>query len=137
MALPGSSGREILHAKLRVAVQAPNVVATFENAVGYRERERSRRREKKKGKEEDKSKNVDAYVPDYVKIEVHRLDLDNLVQVVTVENCRVAYIHRITNREELTEGQRPPFRFRPRWRVTVATGMDVSLVGHGILRCER
>ncbi|KAL5355297.1 hypothetical protein BJX96DRAFT_170539 [Aspergillus floccosus] len=107
--LPGDTGREILSAKLRVAVQSPSAVVTFENAVGY-------------GGNDTKSKTVSAgkaASPDFVKMEVHRLDFENIVQVVVMENCRVAYINRITDRGELTEGQRPPFRFRPKWRVTV------------------
>ncbi|EAU31289.1 predicted protein [Aspergillus terreus NIH2624] len=116
--LPGGTGREILSAKLRVAVQSPSAVVTFENAVGYGERD-----SKPKAVSESK-----AVAPDFVKMEVHRLDFENIVQVVVLENCRVAYINRITDRGELTEGQRPPFRFRPKWRVTVARGIDVSLI---------
>jgi hypothetical protein len=61
-------------------------------------------------------------------LEVHAQDLYNILQVVVVQNRNVAYIHRITDRSVLAEGQRPPFRFRPKWTVRVAEGVDLSLV---------
>ncbi|KAF4153949.1 hypothetical protein CNMCM6936_001785 [Aspergillus lentulus] len=103
--LPGGD-QCILEAKLRVAINAPRAVVTFRNAA---QQPRSAQSEE-------------------IVLEVHAQDLYNILQVVVVQNRNVAYIHRITDRSVLAEGQRPPFRFRPKWMVRVAEGVDLSLI---------
>ncbi|KAL4894479.1 hypothetical protein BDV59DRAFT_207094 [Aspergillus ambiguus] len=120
LTLPGDTEREILSAKLRVAVHSPSAVVTFANALRHTGRS--------PGAKETPDTSDEIDTPHFVKIELHRLDLDNIVQVVVLEDCRVACIHRVTDRGALVEGQWPPFRFRPKWRVTIACGMDISLV---------
>ncbi|KAH8430574.1 uncharacterized protein LDX57_008238 [Aspergillus melleus] len=109
--LPGGEN-SLLTAKLRVAVREPKATITFQNAVAG---DRSRG-------------STDLPMTQQVTMEVHAQDLDNMVQVVVVENRNVASIHRITDPEQLTEGQMPPFRLRPKWEVRVAQGVDISLI---------
>jgi hypothetical protein len=109
--LPGGA-QCILEAKLRVAMNSPRAVVTFRNAA---QRPRS-------------SGAGTAAQGEEIVLEVHAQDLYNILQVVVVQNRNVAYIHRITDRSVLAEGQRPPFRFRPKWTVRVAEGVDLSLV---------
>ncbi|EAW23721.1 uncharacterized protein NFIA_032860 [Aspergillus fischeri NRRL 181] len=103
--LPGGD-QCILEAKLRVAMNAPRAVVTFQNAA----------QQPRPAQSEE------------IVLEVHAQDLYNILQVVVVQNRNVAYIHRITDRSVLAEGQRPPFRFRPKWTVRVAEGVDLSLI---------
>lgn len=106
--LPG--GAEcILEAKLRVAMNAPRAVVTFRNAVAQRG-------------------GSDGRNPGEVVLEVYGQDLYNVLQVVFVHNRSVAYIRRVTDRSVLGQGQRPPFRYRPKWTVRVAEGVDILLV---------
>jgi hypothetical protein len=113
--LPGGD-QCILEAKLRVAMNAPRAVVTFRNAV-----------------QQPRSSN--AAQSGEIVLEVHAQDLYNILQVVVVQNRNVAYIHRITDRSVLAEGQRPPFRFRPKWTVRVAEGVDLSLVSRVSIQC--
>jgi hypothetical protein len=69
-----------------------------------------------------------ATVDDETVMEILAMDVDNLVQVAVVEDQRVAFIDRINDPEVLAQGQKPPFRFRPMWRVRVARGVDLALV---------
>ncbi|RHZ45749.1 uncharacterized protein CDV56_103016 [Aspergillus thermomutatus] len=107
--LPGGT-QCILEAKLRVAMNSPRAVVTFRNAA-----------------QQPRSSGPSAQSEEVV-LEVHAQDLDNILQVVVVQNRNVAYINRITDRSVLAEGQRPPFRFRPKWTVRVAEGVDLSLI---------
>ncbi|RHZ59216.1 hypothetical protein CDV55_104064 [Aspergillus turcosus] len=109
--LPGGE-QCILEAKLRVAMNSPRAVVTFRNAA---------QRPKSSGP-------GPAAQSEEIALEVHAQDLYNIVQVVVVQNRSVAYIRRITDRSVLAEGQRPPFRFRPKWTVRVAEGVDLSLI---------
>ncbi|KAI9037141.1 putative MFS multidrug transporter [Aspergillus affinis] len=113
--LPGGENN-LLAAKLRVAVREPKATITFQNAVAGDLSSSSSRRSSK------------LPMTDQVTMEVHAQDLDNMVQVVVVENRNVASIHRITDPEQLTEGQMPPFRLRPKWDVRIAQGVDISLI---------
>jgi hypothetical protein len=117
----------ILAAKLRVAVRSPRAVVRFRNAISLpqRPRDSSKRKTKYNAEEED-----DQCLPDYdeVAFEVHDEDPYHLTQVLVFEDRGLARIRRITNPAELAEGQRPPFRYRPRWEVTVAQGVDVALI---------
>ncbi|PKY05179.1 hypothetical protein P168DRAFT_234645 [Aspergillus campestris IBT 28561] len=102
--LPGTR-HSILHARLRVEIRAPRAEITFKNA------------------------GVDCGVngPE-VKLEVKDHDLDNMVHVVVLGGRNIAIIQRVTDSRELTEGQRLPFRLRPKWRARVAAGVDLSLI---------
>jgi hypothetical protein len=69
-------------------------------------------------------------------MEIHALDVDNLLQVAVVDGRSVAYIDRVTDPGVLAQGQKPPFRVRPMWRVRVASGVDLALVcGHLARSC--
>lgn len=130
--LPGAE-ESLLTAKLRVAVSEPRVTVSFCNAVAATSLDSSSSDTRK-----DKSKSSDSThantkpnpgpPPQQITIEVHAQDLDNMAQVVVVENRTIAAIQRITDPGQLTEGQMPPFRLRPKWEVRVAQGVDVSLV---------
>ncbi|KAA8647718.1 hypothetical protein EYZ11_000239 [Aspergillus tanneri] len=106
--LPGGENN-LLTARLRVAVRAPRAVITFRNALasaGPSER----------------------FPGNHVTMEVRAQDLYNMIHVVVVEDRHVAYIHRVTDPEQLTEGQMSPFRLRPKWEVRIAQGVDLSLI---------
>lgn len=105
--LPGTR-HSILRARLRVEIRAPRAEITFQNAAVER------------GVDGDGLE---------VKLEIKDHDLDNMVHVVVLGGRNIAIIQRVTDPRELAEGQRPPFRFRPRWRARVAAGVDLSLVG--------
>ncbi|GIJ83081.1 hypothetical protein Asppvi_001599 [Aspergillus pseudoviridinutans] len=107
--LPGGE-QCILEAKLRVAMNAPRAVVTFQNAA------------------QQPRVIGPAAQGEEIVLEVHAQDLYNILQVVVVQNRNVAYIRRITDPSVIAEGQRPPFRFRPKWTVRVAEGVDLSLI---------
>ncbi|KAB8237543.1 hypothetical protein BDV23DRAFT_192021 [Aspergillus alliaceus] len=121
--LPGEMGEVILSAKLRVAVRAPRVVVKFRNAVLS---ERDKR--KGEGKVEDAGLECLLDGDDDVTLEVRDEDPYDNTQVLVLGRRIVAHIRRITNPAELIEGQRPPFRYRSRWEVRVAQGVDVALI---------
>lgn len=125
--LPGEMGEVILSAKLRVAVRAPRVVVKFRNAVLS---ERGKRKEKGKGEGKVGDDRVECFLDgdDDVTLEVRDEDPYNNTQVLVLGSRIVAHIRRITNPAELIEGQRPPFRYRSRWEVRVAQGVDVALI---------
>ncbi|KAF7585415.1 hypothetical protein BBP40_010967 [Aspergillus hancockii] len=126
--LPGEMEHVILSAKLKVAVRAPRVAVRFRNAVF--ERQRPRDTSKGKGKYKAEKEDGDGCPPDCSEVTLEVLDEDpyNLTQVLVYEDRNVARIRRIANPAELAEGQRPPFRYRPKWEVTVAQGVDVALI---------
>lgn len=126
--LPGAE-KSLLTARLRVAVREPKATITFTNAVAANadavspSGSTSERKDKKKETREREQEGGGQ-----ITMEVHAQDLYNMVQVVTVANHTVATITRITDPQQLTEGQMPPFRLRPKWEVKVARGVDISLV---------
>ncbi|KAL4981041.1 hypothetical protein BDW66DRAFT_123757 [Aspergillus desertorum] len=127
--LPGATATSnpLLSAKCRMAIQKPRAVLRFRNACapmdrrtmrGYRYNETAAQRmEGANGQDE-------------TVMEILALDVDNLVQVAVVEDQRVAFIDRVSNPEVLAQGQKPPFRFRPMWRVRVVKGVDLALVSY-------
>ncbi|KAL2818158.1 hypothetical protein BDW59DRAFT_129244 [Aspergillus cavernicola] len=131
--LPGAvaTSPSLLSAKCRVAVQAPRAVLRFRNACvplvamhthkDYHRKPHSHTSIRAIG---DDSETV---------MEVFALDVDNLVQVAVVDNQRVAFIDRITDPGILAQGQKPPFRFRPMWRVRVARGVDLALIAVAVV----
>ncbi|PLB43268.1 hypothetical protein P170DRAFT_441721 [Aspergillus steynii IBT 23096] len=123
--LPGAE-KSLLTARLRVAVSEPRVTVTFQNAVAAPSPQ-DQGQDDGKGKSKGSTEQNSA-ISRQVTMEVHAQDLDNMVQVVVVENRNVASIRRVTDPEQLTEGQMPPFRLRPKWEVRVAQGVDISLV---------
>ncbi|KKK15036.1 hypothetical protein ARAM_004656 [Aspergillus rambellii] len=124
--LPGDTGNSdvLLSAKCRVAIQAPRVVLRFRNMV---ETVTTPTPTMTAAARVSHHPALAAKDNETV-MEIRALDLDNVLQVAVVEGRRVAYIERVTDLDELMEGQKPPFRFRPKWRVRVAQGVDLSLV---------
>ncbi|KAF9887337.1 hypothetical protein FE257_010332 [Aspergillus nanangensis] len=130
LSLPGGNGSDILSAKLRVAVKSPTAVVMFKNAAftTTTTNTTNTKGERGRGRERKRMSGARGTEEEEVRVEVFGKDLENLVQVVVVEGCFVAAIERVTDPKELLEGQRPPFRLRPKWRVRVAAGMDLSLI---------
>ncbi|KAL2868098.1 uncharacterized protein BJX67DRAFT_60821 [Aspergillus lucknowensis] len=126
--LPGpvATSETILSAKCRVAVRSPRAVLRFGNAcmpMVPRPSQRQRR-----GRSFSHSGAPSFSYPNETVMEVFALDVDNLAQVAMVDNQRVAVFDRVTDHGVLAQGQKPPFRFRPMWRVRVARGVDLALV---------
>ncbi|KAL4903855.1 hypothetical protein BDW74DRAFT_155495 [Aspergillus multicolor] len=129
--LPGATAlsKPLLSAKCRVAVQAPRAVLRFRNAFRLTDaRPEIHHPKYSLPHTRTLSPTADAEIT----MEILALDVDNLTQVAVVEDQRVAFINRIKDPGVLAQGQKPPFRFRPMWRVRVAKGVDLSLVGRSI-----
>ncbi|KAL4884281.1 hypothetical protein BJY04DRAFT_183281 [Aspergillus karnatakaensis] len=125
--LPEAAADEILlSAKCRVAVQAPRAVLRFRNACIPASARPPQRCGRKRSRSSSGMVRFDRETE--VVMEIYALDVDNIAQVAVVEDRRVAYIDRITDPRVLAQGQKPPFRFRPMWRVRVASGVDLALV---------
>ncbi|KAL4991883.1 hypothetical protein BDW68DRAFT_116214 [Aspergillus falconensis] len=125
--LPGATATSepLLSAKCRVAVQKPRAVLRFRNACALMD---ARAMQGYRDMETPAQRMGGANVDDETVMEILAMDVDNLVQVAFVEDQRVAFIDRVSDPEVLAQGQKPPFRFRPMWRVRVARGVDLALV---------
>ncbi|KAL5002921.1 hypothetical protein BDV10DRAFT_87141 [Aspergillus recurvatus] len=126
--LPGATATSepLLSAKCRVAVQKPRAVLRFRNACALMDA----RTMQGYGYMETPAQRMTggANADDETVMEILAMDVDNLVQVAVVEDQRVAFIDRVSDPDLLAQGQKPPFRFRPMWRVRVARGIDLALV---------
>ncbi|KAE8153550.1 hypothetical protein BDV25DRAFT_136844 [Aspergillus avenaceus] len=113
--LPGE-GEVVLTAKVRVAVSLPKVVVFFRNFIPSSS---STGGKGEKGGKGGKGDDITMEVWD---------EPDEDIHVLVFQGTKVAVIRRITDPRSLVEGQRPPFRFRPKWEVKVARGVDVAIV---------
>ncbi|KAL4962515.1 uncharacterized protein BDV14DRAFT_191480 [Aspergillus stella-maris] len=123
----------LLSAKCRVAVQAPRAVLQFPNAcVPMTARpsvEKGHKHKMSLPHSRPRSYSLEA---DTV-MEIYAMDVDNLVQVAVVGDQRVAFIERVTDPGVLAQGQKPPYKFRPMWKVRVARGVDLALVAVAVV----
>ncbi|KAL4806247.1 hypothetical protein BDV18DRAFT_160314 [Aspergillus unguis] len=136
--LPGAKGTSepLLSAKCRVAVQAPRAVIRFCNAAMPRSGTACVQRSGPKGVMKALRAHPRAHsISDEGEtvMEIFALDVDNLAQVAVIRDQQVAIIDRITDPSILAQGQKPPFRFRPMWRVRVARGVDLALVAVAVV----
>ncbi|KAL5336535.1 hypothetical protein BJX70DRAFT_276134 [Aspergillus crustosus] len=155
--LPGASAEDeiLLQAKCWVSVKSPRAVLRFRNAclptnnmtisnparaataptfANTPQLRQCLRPTPTRSRTSSSSRSIFSINPETETVmEIHSLDVDNLVQVATVENQRVAYIDRVTDPGVLAQGQKPPFRFRPMWRVRVATGVDLALIAVAVV----
>ncbi|KAE8329970.1 hypothetical protein BDV39DRAFT_202551 [Aspergillus sergii] len=128
--LPGQMEHVILSAKLRVAVRAPKAVIRFRNAVvSEQRRPRDSKKGKGKGKIDDNGDNG-GYLPDSdeMMLEVRDEDPYHHTQVLVLGDRIIAHIRRVTNPAELAEGPQPSSRYRPKWEVSIAPGVDLALI---------
>ncbi|KAL4811837.1 hypothetical protein BDW67DRAFT_189261 [Aspergillus spinulosporus] len=131
--LPGATAisEPLLSAKCRVAVQKPRAVMRFRNACALMD---ARTMQGYSYMESPAQRRMEgAIVEDETVMEILAMDVDNLVQVAVVEDQRVAFIDRVSDPEVLAQGQKPPFRFRPMWRVRVARGVDLALIAVAVV----
>lgn len=126
--LPGATAASkcLLSGKCRVAVQAPRAVLRFRNACLH---EMVHTYQDKHKKTNSRTSVRPLNVEDETVMEIFALDVDNHVQVAVVGDQRIAFIDRVTDPAVLAQGQKPPFRFRPMWKVRIAKGVDLALVG--------
>lgn len=132
--LPGgaATSETLLSAKCRVAVQAPRAVLRFRNSCVPLNARRPTQKHKNKKPLSDtltRPSSIDAETT----MEIYSIDVDNFAQVAVVDGQCVANIDRVTDPGELAQGQKPPFRFRPMWRVRVARGVDLALVSSDLI----
>ncbi|KAL4782194.1 hypothetical protein BJX76DRAFT_369295 [Aspergillus varians] len=135
--LPGAATQDdsetLLSAKCRVAMQAPRAVLRFRNAcVPLNARPTQKQQKNKKSLSDLIVRPSGSHEAETV-MEIFAMDVDNLVQVAIVDGQRVAFINRVTDLDVLAEGQKPPFRFRPMWRVRVARGVDLALIAVAVV----
>ncbi|KAL4764704.1 uncharacterized protein BDW70DRAFT_156855 [Aspergillus foveolatus] len=131
--LPGGTAisEPLLTAKCRVAVQKPRAVMRFHNACALMDARTTRGYSYIRSPEQRRMGG--ATVDDETVMEILAMDVDNLVQVAVIEDQRVAFIDRVSDPEILAQGQKPPFRFRPMWRVRVARGVDLALIAVAVV----
>ncbi|KAI9374598.1 hypothetical protein BJX61DRAFT_280720 [Aspergillus egyptiacus] len=131
--LPGAgpSSESLLSAKCRVAVQAPRAVLCFRNAFASSSATYTYRYQHMESHSHTRVPSTGH--DNETVMEVLALDVDNLLQVAVVENQRIACFERITDLGVLAQGQKPPFRFRPMWRVRVARGVDLALIAVAVV----
>ncbi|KAL4873957.1 hypothetical protein BDV12DRAFT_158806 [Aspergillus spectabilis] len=137
----------LLEAKCRVSVKAPRAVLRFRNAclpvnhnhinANARQMQMQQRRQlhshSHRIPRSCSSRSTPFDRETETVMEIHALDVDNLLQVAVVGGRSVAYIDRVTDPGVLAQGQKPPFRFRPMWRVRVASGVDLALVAVAVV----
>ncbi|BCS29967.1 uncharacterized protein APUU_80270S [Aspergillus puulaauensis] len=135
--LPGgaATSETLLSAKCRVAVQAPRAVLRFRNSCVPLNARPTQKHKNKKSVLDTlmRPSTVDPETVHREVMEIYSMDVDNFAQVAVVDGQRVANIDRVTDPGELAQGQKPPFRFRPMWRVRVARGVDLALMAVAVV----
>ncbi|KAL4932960.1 uncharacterized protein BDV17DRAFT_144169 [Aspergillus undulatus] len=129
----GTASGPLVSAKCRMAVQAPRAVLRFRNAcVPLNAMASQGKGHKPKRSSTHLSSRSYSLDTDTV-MEIFAMDVNNLAQVAVVGDQRVAFIDRIMDPGVLAQGQKPPFRFRPMWKVRVARGVDLALIAIAVV----